>query len=116
MVHKALKLTRQFYRMKQVDLANKLAISPSYLSEIETGKKTISVDLLKQYAQIFDVPVETFLRFEPIATPNDPNRIARGNRVLKFFEWVAQEDDDDLQFEEQGKPKAGNAEKTVRVT
>jgi transcriptional regulator with XRE-family HTH domain len=102
--------------MKQVDLARKLDISPSYLSEIEKGKKTISVDLLKQYAQIFDVPIETFLRFELDAIPNDPARVARGNRVLKFFEWVAQEDDDDEPFEEKSASKTGNAEKTVRVT
>ncbi len=115
MVHKALKLTRQFYRMKQVDLASKLEISPSYLSEIEKGKKTISVDLLKQYAHVFDVPVETFLRFEPVAVPNDPNRIARGNRVLKFFEWVAQDDDDDDPLDEHGTSKAGDTKKTVRA-
>lgn len=115
MVYKALKLTRQFYRMKQVELAKKLKISPSYLSEIEKGKKTISVDLLNQYAEIFEVPVDTFLRFQQVNTPSDPNRVARGNRVLKFFEWVAQEQGDDESFEANIPSKAGNAKETIRA-
>lgn len=114
MIHKALKLTRQFYRMKQSELAKKLDISPSYLSEIEKGKKTISVDLLNQYAQIFEIPVETFLRFQQINTPNDPYRAERGKRVIKFFEWVAQEEDDGEQIESEGPSEIGNAKEAIR--
>lgn len=93
MVHNALKLTRQFHRMKQAELAKKLDISPSYLSEIERGGKTISVDLLFKYAAVFDVPVDTFLRFAEPSTNRDPQRKERGQRLLTFLQWVASDED-----------------------
>lgn len=93
MVHTALKLTRQFHRMKQADLAKKLEISPSYLSEIENGSKTISVDLLYKYSAIFDVPVDTFLRFSETSTDVDPRRRERAEKLLAFLQWVASDED-----------------------
>ena len=94
MIHRALKLTREFHRMKQVDLAEKLQISKSYLSEIESGSKTITVALLEKYSEIFDIPASTFLLFkESVVEPVSKARSNRAARLLKFFEWVAQEDD-----------------------
>lgn len=96
MIHTALRLTRQFYRMKQVDLANKLKVSRSYLSEIESGSKTISVALLDKYSQVFNVPASTFLLFkDTVVEPMDKGQAVRAERLLKFFEWVAHEDDDE---------------------
>jgi transcriptional regulator with XRE-family HTH domain len=96
MIHTALKLTREFYRMKQVDLANKLRVSRSYLSEIESGSKTISVALLDKYSQVFNVPASTFLLFkDTVVEPMDKGQAIQAKRLLKFFEWVAHEDDDE---------------------
>ena len=93
MVHTAIKLTRQFHRMKQAELAKKLEISPSYLSELERGAKTISVDLLYKYSAIFDVPVDTFLRFSESSTEVDPRRSERAEKLLAFLQWVARDED-----------------------
>jgi len=94
--------------MKQVDLAEKLQISKSYLSEIESGNKTISVDLLDKYSQIFNVPASTFLIFkESVVKPMDKKQAARAARLLKFFEWVAHEDDYDYHEDEASKEKVG---------
>ena len=49
MIHRALKLIRQFHELKQNDLAEKLDISKSYLSEIETGKKPANLELLQAF-------------------------------------------------------------------
>lgn len=96
MIHTALRLTREFHRMKQVDLANKLQVSRSYLSEIESGSKTISVALLDKYSQVFNVPASTFLLFkDTVVEPMDKGQAVRAERLLKFFEWVAHEDDDE---------------------
>ncbi len=94
MINRALRLTREFHRMKQGELAVKLSISSSYLSEIENGKKPASLELLDAYSRVFEVPVSTFMLFrDQVVTPVDARRKQRADRLLKFFEWVVSEDD-----------------------
>lgn len=114
MIHQALKLTREFHRMKQVELAKKLAISTSYLSEIESGKKPASVETLEGYAKVFGVPASTFFMFdEKVLTPVDERRKARASKLLEFFAWVVEEDSD-----EEARPKEvatpGDSKEAVR--
>lgn len=110
MIHRALKLTREFHRMKQVDLAEKLLISKSYLSEIESGGKNISVALLEKYSEIFNIPISTFFLFEEnIVTPTNKVQSTSAKRLLEFFEWVAHKDDDERTQEESQKTKARTA-------
>ena len=59
MIHKALNLIRIFHQIKQKELAEKLKISRSYISEIESGKKKPSYDLLQRYSNVFNVPVSS---------------------------------------------------------
>ena len=93
MIERALRLTREFHRMKQKELASKLNISNSYLSEIEAGKKPITIDLLEAYSKVFKVPVSTFFLFkDEIASPGDSARKKRAERLLGFFEWVIKEE------------------------
>ena len=40
-----------------------LGISSSYLSEIENGKKKISMDLLDRYSELLGLRVSTLVRF-----------------------------------------------------
>ena len=55
MLSNALKKIRLFHNMKQNELSQSLNISNSYLSEIENGKKSPSIELLQNYAVIFDI-------------------------------------------------------------
>lgn len=59
MIHEALSLIRVFHKMKQKELAEKLEISRSYMSGIESGKKKPTYDLLQRYSNIFDVPISS---------------------------------------------------------
>lgn len=97
MINKALRISREFHRLKQKDLADRLGISPSYLSEIETGNKTPSLDLLEKYGKIFNVPPSTFLVFAEkssgLCSSDAVSKNAR--RLLKFFEWVIEDEHDD---------------------
>ena len=61
MIHRALKVIREFHEMKQNQLAEKLDISKSYLSEIETGKKPANLELLQKYSNIFDISVSSLI-------------------------------------------------------
>lgn len=69
MLNEALRLLRVYHDLKAVKLAEKLGISPSYLSEIETGKKEPSLELIRTYAKVFGVRPSAILFFsEDIAS------------------------------------------------
>ncbi len=56
-----LKLLRIFYGYKSVDMAKKLNISQSFLSEIENSKKNPTLELLKRYSKILNIKVSTIV-------------------------------------------------------
>lgn len=62
-VNKALRLMRIFHDLKQKEMAEKLGISKSLISEIESGKKTPTLAVLNRYAEVFQVPVSSILFF-----------------------------------------------------
>jgi transcriptional regulator with XRE-family HTH domain len=63
MINEALRLIRVFHDLKAVELSNKLNISPSYLSEIESGKKEPTLDLIRKYAEVFSTSPSSILFF-----------------------------------------------------
>lgn len=63
MINEALRLLRVYNDMKSADLADRLQISPSYLSEIEKGKKVPSLELIRKYSEVFDVPASSIIFF-----------------------------------------------------
>lgn len=52
-----IKLLRTAERMQQAKLAEKIDVSNSYLSLIESGKKVPTIAVLKKVSEIFHVPV-----------------------------------------------------------
>ncbi len=113
MINRALKLAREFHRLKQYELAKQLSISTSYLSEIESGDKPPSLQLLQTYARVFDVPASTFLLFdEQVIGSQDQKRKLRADRLLKFFEWVSGDPDDDEQDRGVRRTRASKVSKT----
>lgn len=96
MLHKALRLMRVFHDLSQKDLAEKLDISKSYLSEIESGKKQPTLSLLERYSQVFEVPVSSIIFFsEHIGEkPNHQKlREAISSKVLTILEFIAERSD-----------------------
>jgi len=63
MIGEALKMFRNIHGYKAKELAELLEISPSYLSEIETGKKLPSYEILEKYSHVFDVKLSTLILF-----------------------------------------------------
>jgi transcriptional regulator with XRE-family HTH domain len=63
MIAEALRLLRTYHKTTQTKLAADLGISKSYLSEIESGKKNITLELLRQYSVRFDVPLSALFFF-----------------------------------------------------
>lgn len=92
LIHRALKLVREFHQVKQSDLADKLQISKSYLSEIEAGKKDATLEILNLYADAFRVPASTFLILaERLDGPISKSQKNRAEKVLQFLEWLTKD-------------------------
>lgn len=91
MIHRALKLIRQFHSVKQSELAESLGLSKSYLSEIESGKKTISFDLLERYSEEFGISTSSLVFFSESISDDDKLsekfRTVASDKILKVMEW-----------------------------
>lgn len=93
MINRALKAIRQFHGLTQAEMAFKLGMSKSYLSEIESAKKSVGYDLLEKYSEIFDVPVSSLVFFsesiDKVDTVPEKFRSVVADKILKIMEWVA---------------------------
>jgi len=63
MLNKALRLVRVYHDLSQVDAAERLGLSKSYVSEIEKGDKNVSMATLQKYSEAFDIPMSSLLLF-----------------------------------------------------
>jgi len=87
----ALRLLRTYHDINQSTLAIQLEISRSYLSEIESGKKQPSLDLLKKYSEHFSVPVSTILLFsESVENTDFAEKIRKlsTSTVITLLNWA----------------------------
>jgi transcriptional regulator with XRE-family HTH domain len=93
MLNRALRLLRTYHQLSQVQLAGRLGISNSYLSEIEKGEtKEPTLELLNKYADIFNMPVSSILlfseRINADAKPGTKLKIASAEKILRLLEWM----------------------------
>jgi transcriptional regulator with XRE-family HTH domain len=92
----ALRLLRIFNGYKSAELAKKLELSQSYVSELENGKKQPTIEVLDKYAKVFEMKKSTLMLFaeslEDEEIKNDKKqRIARaGMKLLKILEKVGE--------------------------
>jgi transcriptional regulator with XRE-family HTH domain len=89
--NRALRIIRDYHRLSQMEVAKRLGISKSYLSEIEGGKKQPSLELLERYAAIFKIPVSSILLFAELSESGDWSERFRGfaaDKVLKILDWL----------------------------
>ncbi len=63
MLGNTLKRLRGIYGYSAKEMSELLGISSSYLSEIENGKKKVSMDLLECYSELLGLRVSTLVRF-----------------------------------------------------
>ena len=95
MLSEALRLIRVFHDVKQNELAVRLGISNSYLSEIESGKKAPSVEIIEKYASEFQIPASSILFFSEqlgdLSSSHDVADKARAviaRKVLNFLKII----------------------------
>lgn len=63
MLGEALRLIRVYHDLKQNQAAQLLGLSTSYLSEIERGQKTPTLEIIDRYAKAFEMPVSSIMFF-----------------------------------------------------
>lgn len=61
MINDVLKKLRTIYGYKAIEMSQLLDISPSYLSEIENGKKQPSLELLRKYSDILGLKLSSLI-------------------------------------------------------
>ncbi|MBD1903867.1 helix-turn-helix domain-containing protein [Trichocoleus sp. DQ-A3] len=96
MLNEALRLMRVFHDLSQKELAEKLGISKSYLSEIESGKKNPTLALLNNYSGLFDVPVSSIMFFGESLNKDIPTEKLRtfvSAKVLAILKFIADKSD-----------------------
>jgi transcriptional regulator with XRE-family HTH domain len=98
MLGKALRLIRVFYDLSQKDLAEKLGISKSYISEIESGKKTPTIDLLNKYSNFFDIPTSSIMFFAENLDLNRDEKTEKlrgflSSKILAILNFIAERSD-----------------------
>ena len=91
MLSECLRLFRVFHDKKLVELAKELGISPGYLSEIESGKKPPSMELIKKYAKIFKTTPSAILFFSEELDKDKKRsklKISIRNKLVKFMRVI----------------------------
>ena len=93
MLHKALRLIRQYHQESIADLSLVLDIPKEKISDLESGVSSPSVDVLQRYAIHFDIPVSSLVFFsETLGTQGRISKKIRLNlagKILDVVEWVS---------------------------
>jgi transcriptional regulator with XRE-family HTH domain len=91
MLNQALRLIRTYHDMSQTELCKELEISNSHLSELESGKKQPSIELLTKYSEYFDIPLSSILFFSEnmdAPKPTTKLRSSVAKKVIHLLEWM----------------------------
>ncbi|WP_081506026.1 helix-turn-helix transcriptional regulator [Azospirillum lipoferum] len=93
MLNEALRLLRVFHDLSQKDLAAKLGVTKSYISEIEAGKKVPTLQLLERYAQVYNIPLSSIMFFsENIGKEGTAEKTRQfvSEKVLRLMAFIAE--------------------------
>jgi len=88
MINELLKVIRTIYGMNQAEAAGFLGISKSYLSEIESGKKRVTLDLLDKYHEVYGIAPSAVLFFDE-KYKSKPVEHIRKKMAAFFFNTLA---------------------------
>jgi len=92
MIHKALRLIRQFHQIKVSELATRFSVSKAHLVDLESGVTPVNPKLLEQYSEYFDIPVSSLIFFsESIGREGKKAkkfRLSLAGKILEIADWV----------------------------
>ena len=91
-INEALRLVRLYWGFSQIELADKLSLSQSMISDIERGAKEVSVEVLERYSKELGIRMSQLLFFaeeldgQPL---QKRGRLIIANRVLELLRALA---------------------------
>jgi len=110
MLNDALRLIRVFGGISQTELAQKLGVTKSWISEIESGRKVPTIALLSRYAEVFDLPLSSILFFSEQMENRGSVEKARSfvsKKVIAILDYIAAKSDEGSDHEEpKGDPRS----------
>lgn len=91
MLNRALRYLREAESLSLTETATKLGMSKAYVSEIENGKKTPSIETIQRYSDYFDIPPSHILFFAEEIQNNEGKfshkaRLFLSEKILSFAE------------------------------
>ncbi len=87
MLNKALRIARKFENLNISDMSTRTGLSIAYISEIETGKKTINETVLKAYSEVLDLPESSFYLISESISGKSNSHTNR--KIGKLLKWIA---------------------------
>jgi transcriptional regulator with XRE-family HTH domain len=91
-LNRALRLVRVYHDLSQAEAARRVGLSKSYLSELEAGRKKVSLDVLEKYSSTFKVPVSSLMLFAEQSNHegfSGDSRAYIADKALKILDWIA---------------------------
>lgn len=93
MIGETFKIVRVFNKMTQQELAAELGLSHSYLSQIESNKRTPTLGTVAAFAAYFGIPVSSLMFFSEQLKPSESigdkdARLAFGRKFIGFLSRV----------------------------
>ncbi len=95
MLSETLRLLRVFHDIKQNELAEKIEVSKSYISELENGNRTPSLEVIQKYSNFFKIPISSIMFFsENLEDAKTKKTIgvkaksAIASKVIKFLQLI----------------------------
>ena len=98
MINEALRLVRLYWGFSQIDLAEKLSLSQSMISDIERGAKEVSVEVLEKYSKELGIRMSQLLFFAEELDgypPQKRGKLVIANRVLELLRALAPQEMED---------------------
>lgn len=92
MLNEALRLVRVYHDMSKAELARELGFSRSFITELESGNKKVTLDTLERYSDYFDIPASSLMLFAERTNDTDLSERARAfiaEKALKMLDWVS---------------------------
>lgn len=95
MINDALRILRLYYGLSQKQIANELSLSQSMISEIESGTKTVSIDVLEKYSKKLNIRMSQLVFFAEELADNPTKgrgKLFIADKVLALLSAIAPSD------------------------
>ncbi len=92
MLNEALRLVRVFHDLNKSEVAARVGLSKSYITELERNDKKVTLEVLQKYAGAFNIPVSSLMFFAEHAgdaTTSEKVRVMVAGKALKMLDWIA---------------------------